>query len=312
MRERNMKKEHRKKNFSLTLGIVLAAGWKLCVVLIIVGAVRIFWSSAISEHKTAHEKEDHREEYVTEINGYDMGELSIYQALRVYDLLEANGLTDYEGRGYDRSYNYGVEDFRQLKGLDESFLYGFYCVTSDQNFQDVLSVMGYDSLDQYLLAKEYVDRDGNPSIDVWNDVTLAYMAELLAWSKTGDSEDITKEYNGYGAGDLDVYQYLRVYDLMDKNGFADYTGQGYNRFYHYDMEEFRKIKGLDETYLYGFYCAADEQNFMDALSVLGYDSLNEYLAAAGYVDEEGRPDADIWRNDSLEYASEIIEHGNTE
>ena len=66
----------------------------------------------LSEHKTAHEKEDHREEYVTEINGYDMGELSIYQALRVYDLLEANGLTDYEGRGYDRSYNYGVEDFR--------------------------------------------------------------------------------------------------------------------------------------------------------------------------------------------------------
>ena len=50
----------------------------------------------------------------------------------------------------------------------------------------------------------------------------------------------------------------------------------------------------------------------DALSVLGYDSLNEYLAAAGYVDEEGRPDADIWRNDSLEYASEIIEHGNAE
>ena len=98
-----MKKEHRKKNFSLTLGIVLAAGWKLCVVLIIVGAVRIFWSSAISEHKTAHEKEDHREEYVTEINGYDMGELSIYQALRVYDLLEANGLTDYDGRGYERS-----------------------------------------------------------------------------------------------------------------------------------------------------------------------------------------------------------------
>lgn len=46
--------------------------------------------------------------------------------------------------------------------------------------------------------------------------------------------------------------------------------------------------------------------------MLGYDSLNEYLAAAGYVDEEGRPDADIWRNDSLEYASEIIEHGNTE
>ena len=76
--------------------------------------------------------------------------------------------TDYEGSGYNRSYHYDSEDFRNLEGLDESYLYGFYCATSEENFNDILSVLGYSSLEQYLTEKEYVDGDGNPSIDAWN------------------------------------------------------------------------------------------------------------------------------------------------
>lgn len=87
------------------------------------------------------------------------------------------------GRGYNRSYNYNTEDFQSLKGLDESYLYGFYCATSEENFNDVLSVLGYDSLDKYLIEKEYVDKYGNPSISVWNDASLAYIAELLEQEK---------------------------------------------------------------------------------------------------------------------------------
>lgn len=121
----------------------------------------------------------YKTEYVTEIDGYDMADLSIYGNLRVYDLLDANGFTDYDGSGYDRSYHYDAKDFRNLEDLDESYLYGFYCATSEENFNDVLSVLGYDSLEQYLTEKGYVDEEGNPSIDAWNDASMTYMADLL-------------------------------------------------------------------------------------------------------------------------------------
>lgn len=124
-----------------------------------------------------------RIEYVTEIDGYDMSNLSIYQNLRVYDLLDNYGFTDYEGSGYNRTYNYTEEDFQRLKGINENYLYGFYCATSNQNFKDVLSVFGYDSLDSYLIDRNYVDKQGNPSVDAWNDATMQEMANLLKSEK---------------------------------------------------------------------------------------------------------------------------------
>lgn len=122
-------------------------------------------------------------EYVTEIDGYDMSDLSIYQNLRVYDLLDNYGFTDYEGSGYNRTYNYTEEDFQRLRGINENYLYGFYCATSKQNFKDVLSVFGYDSLDSYLIDRNYVDKQGNPSVDAWNDATMQEMANLLKSEK---------------------------------------------------------------------------------------------------------------------------------
>lgn len=121
--------------------------------------------------------------YLTEIDGYSISDLSIYQNLRVYDLLDKNGFTDYEGSGYNRTYNYTKEDFQKLKGIDENYLYGFYCATSEDNFKDILSVIGYDSLDSYLIHRNYVDNQGNPSIEAWNNSTMQEMANLLKSEK---------------------------------------------------------------------------------------------------------------------------------
>lgn len=54
-------------------------------------------------HKNEEELTDSpdRIEYVTEVDGYDMSDLSIYQNLRVYDLLDNYGFTDYNGSGYN-------------------------------------------------------------------------------------------------------------------------------------------------------------------------------------------------------------------
>lgn len=171
--KRNQEKE---KHFPLKLILLTSA----CTAFILV--IVFLWLNSMQQKGSGNENR-----YITEIDGYDMADLSIYGNLRVYDLLDANGFTDYEGSGYNRSYHYDSEDFRNLEGLDESYLYGFYCATSEENFNDILSVLGYSSLEQYLTEKEYVDGDGNPSIDAWNDSSMAYLAGLLAQEKEKDS-----------------------------------------------------------------------------------------------------------------------------
>ena len=57
----------------------------------------------LGPHAAEPEDKGNKTEYVTEIDGYEMADLSMYGNLRVYDLLDANGFTDYEGSGYNRS-----------------------------------------------------------------------------------------------------------------------------------------------------------------------------------------------------------------
>lgn len=171
-----MQKKHGTRNYFSAAAIALAAA---CAAFI---PVMVF----LRPHSAQSEANRNKTEYATEIDGYEMADLSMYGNLRVYDLLDANGFTDYEGSGYNRSYRYDAEDFRNLKGLDESYLYGFYCATSEENFNAVLSVLGYDSLEQYLTEKEYVDEDGNPSIDAWNDASMSYLVGLLKQDRERD------------------------------------------------------------------------------------------------------------------------------
>lgn len=137
-------------------------------------AASFFFSSQQQEEKVTPK------EIQMEYDGYDIGELSIYQGIRVFDLLDDYGFTDYDGSGYDRNYHYTAEDFKRLKGIDENYLYGFYCVTSVQNFKDVLSgAFDYDSFDHYLLDRNYVDEKGQPDIAKWSAASKQEMADIL-------------------------------------------------------------------------------------------------------------------------------------
>lgn len=139
----------------------------------------------LAMHKNEEELTDSpdRIEYVTEIDGYKLSQLAVYQNARVYDLLNDYGFKDYDEVGKIRYYNYTEEDFQRLKGIDENYLYGLYCTTSEQNFKDILSVFGYDSLDSYLIDRNYIDKQGNPSIDAWNYANKQEMANLLKSEK---------------------------------------------------------------------------------------------------------------------------------
>ena len=77
-----MRKETRKKHYFPAAVIVLTAA---CAAFIL---VMIF----LRPHAAKPEDKRNKTEYVTEIDGYEMADLSMYGNLRVYDLLDANGL----------------------------------------------------------------------------------------------------------------------------------------------------------------------------------------------------------------------------
>ena len=87
--KRNQEKE---KHFPLKLILLTSA----CTAFILV--IVFLWLNSMQQKGSGNENR-----YITEIDGYDMADLSIYGNLRVYDLLDANGFTDYEGSGYNRS-----------------------------------------------------------------------------------------------------------------------------------------------------------------------------------------------------------------
>ena len=115
-------------------------------------------------------------------------------------------------------------------------------------------------------------------------------------------EDLEFEYNGYSLSDIQAYETIRFYNLMRKNGLTDYTQIGFSMDYNYTAEDYKKMKGLDETYLYTIYRKThDLDEFLEAL---GYSSLDEYLLKNNYVDEYGKPSTTYWRIETAKDTSQ--------
>ena len=106
-------------------------------------------------------------EYQNEYNGYSDTEIGIYERLRLGDLLEANGFTDYKMEGQKKSYNYTAEDFKKIEDLDETYLDASYIATTKETFNNILTSLGYENLEDFLIKNEYVDENGKASIYVW-------------------------------------------------------------------------------------------------------------------------------------------------
>ena len=67
-----------------------------------------------------------------------------------------------------KHYSYTIEDYKKIDKLDESYLLGFYEGTTQSTFNNILMSLGYNSLDDFLLQNNYVDKNGNPDIAEWN------------------------------------------------------------------------------------------------------------------------------------------------
>lgn len=129
-------------------------------------------------------------EYKNEYNGYSDTEIGIYERLRLGDLLEAHGFTDYTMEGQKKSYNYTKEDFEKIEELDETYLYAAYIATTKETFTNILTSLGYENLESFLISKEYVDKNGKASLYVW---CIENMEEMsLIMKQASETKGMTK------------------------------------------------------------------------------------------------------------------------
>jgi len=99
---------------------------------------------------------------------YTLYEMTIIEMQRFDKLMDDNGLTEYTQDGKVRNYDYTVDDYRQMEGLDESYISCFSSMTNEKTINEVLKVFGYNNLEEYVRAKGFVDDKGNVDIVSWH------------------------------------------------------------------------------------------------------------------------------------------------
>lgn len=130
------------------------------------------------EYKQTEDYKEYQKKYGT--YGYSNKEIINYEIARSINLLEENNMTDYEQKAYGiKQYNYTVEDYKKIDKLDESYLFGFYRATNQSTFSEILITLGYSSLDDFLLKNNYVDENGNPSVNEWMTYELNSTAKIM-------------------------------------------------------------------------------------------------------------------------------------
>ena len=107
------------------------------------------------------------ESLTEEESEFSIYEISVFQQERVKALLEKNKLTDYTVENGRRHYSHTAEDYAKILELDETYLYGFYTLTSRATLDEVCKALGYTDIKDYLIQKQYVDSEGNPDVHVW-------------------------------------------------------------------------------------------------------------------------------------------------
>ena len=122
-------------------------------------------------------------------------------------------------------------------------------------------------------------------------------------------ENLELEYNGYSLNTIRTYERRRFYSLMRENNLTDYSMNGNKRDYNYTVEDYKKMNGLDETYLYAIY--TNTNDIYDFLEALGYKDIPDFLTKNNYVNEYGKPSVLQWRietaKDTSQQMLEILE-----
>lgn len=111
--------------------------------------------------------------------GYEKGFLKQVEKENAIRLLKHNNLTEYKIVDGKRQYNYSVDDYKNIYRLTDSYLHGFYLLTTKETFNKVLNARGYEDLNEFLINNGYVNEQGQPDINLWEKISLEKRAEEL-------------------------------------------------------------------------------------------------------------------------------------
>ena len=137
--------------------------------------------------KSSSEIEAEYKFLIDDESGYSADEVGVFEKLRAMDLLNENQMFDYERKTLQRDYHYTAEDYAKIKGLDETYLYGFYILSNEEDANEMVKALGFENLDDYMIQKGYVDEDGNPSRDEWCKADIVIMRKIMV-SEFGKGE----------------------------------------------------------------------------------------------------------------------------
>ncbi len=93
------------------------------------------------------------------------------------NILSKHGMTEYTmDENGKRIYKYKEDDFKQIEGLNENYIVGFYGLACIDSVNEMVKALGYENFDSYVKARGYVTDDDEPNIGEWRIYALAEFA----------------------------------------------------------------------------------------------------------------------------------------
>lgn len=97
-------------------------------------------------------------------HGFSYIQIGAYAEEQALNLLRDNEMFDYEEVDDKRNYNYTSEDFKNVQGLSDKYILGFYYAVSSKNLDDICKALGYNDFSDMLKKKGF---DGDPDCLDW-------------------------------------------------------------------------------------------------------------------------------------------------
>lgn len=120
--------------------------------------------------------------------GYEKGFLKQTEKLDASSLMKNHNLTEFDLIEGKRQYSYSKEEYNNIYALTDSYLYGFYLLTTEDTFSIILSSRGYDSFDDFLIKNGYINSKGEANREMW---------EIDSLNKAAASLNKLEEERGY-------------------------------------------------------------------------------------------------------------------
>lgn len=137
-------------------------------------------STGISKEVNLNNEAIMEENISKEYSGFSKDEVELAEVSNVTYLLKNRNMLDnfnYTEDGYEASYT--KEVYARINELDDSNLHGFYLFATKDTFNTILNSQGYKDINDFLITKGYIDNNGKPSLEMWEESSLEEMGKYM-------------------------------------------------------------------------------------------------------------------------------------